>query len=300
MLMFKSAKTVLRGVVKTFDLVKQSNSAEFYEYLGDDVIEGCNSQFEDKNKPLWLNLGYWETARTYGAACSAMADLVGKAAHLDEQSELLDVGFGFAEQDFHWLEKFRIKHVIGLDITPVHVERASQRAKERGSSDKMDLRLGSATELALQSSSVSSVTALECSFHFDTREKFFAEAFRVLRPGGYLGTADILPSAGDNPPNAVAKIALKRFALPLVNMYDRDEYRRKLEALGFVDVTCTSIRNHVIPGYTKYTELRRKGKTIYDARIDLTAEEIANCYGLHNWTAIGITDYIVCSARKPG
>ena len=48
------------------------------------------------------------------------------------------------------------------------------------------------------------------------------------------------------------------WSVPVANMYDRDEYGRKLEAHGFVNVRCRSIRHHVFPGSTKYRQLRDK------------------------------------------
>jgi ubiquinone/menaquinone biosynthesis C-methylase UbiE len=44
--------------------------------------------------------------------------------------------------------------------------------------------------------SVDRVVALECAFHFSTREEFFREAFRVLRRGGAIATADLLARPG--------------------------------------------------------------------------------------------------------
>jgi len=298
--MIDNVKTVLKAILKTPKLLQSSNSAEFYEYLGDDVLEGLNTQFEDSNKPLWLNLGYWKVARSYPEACTALASLVADAARLDGGRELLDVGFGFAEQDFFWLERYGVKRIVGLNITKLHVDHARRRVTERGLDARMDLRLGSATQIPFGPDSFDAVTALECAFHFDTREKFFAEAFRVLRPGGTIAMADILPEPGYAPMNFLKKVALKRLALPLANVYDRNEYCRKLEASGFINVTCQSIKNHVFPGATKYTELRRRGVAMKDIVIQLTPEEIATCYGIDRWEPIGITDYVICSGQKPG
>ncbi|HKU39789.1 MAG TPA: hypothetical protein VJR89_16630, partial [Polyangiales bacterium] len=85
-------------------LLIRSDPVDYYQYLGDDVVEGISDEFKDPNKPLWLNLGYWKKAHRYVDAAADMARLLGTAAQLGPQDRQLDVGNGFAEQDFLWLE----------------------------------------------------------------------------------------------------------------------------------------------------------------------------------------------------
>jgi microcystin synthetase protein McyJ len=80
-----------------------NDPAAYYDFLGDDVLEGLETGFRDPNKPLWLNLGYWKVARKYPDAARAMASTLADAAKLGPTDELLDLGFGFAEQDLFWL-----------------------------------------------------------------------------------------------------------------------------------------------------------------------------------------------------
>jgi len=286
-------------LLSTPRLLMQKNAVDYYQFLGDDVVEGYGDRFADPNKPLWLNLGYWKKARRYPDAASDMARLVADSVRLGPDDHLLDVGFGFGEQDFLWIAEYGVRRISGLNITPLHVERANQRARERGLADRVDLRIGSATEMPFEDSTFDKLTALECAFHFDTREDFFREAFRVLKPGGRLAAADGARETGEGPLTFVNRVNLKRWSVPLANMYDSDEYCRRLEAHGFVNTRYESIRNHVFPGSVKYRKLREKDVSMKDAVIELTQDEIDSCYGLEGWKLTGFTDYVIFTADKP-
>src|SRR5208282_2270677 len=144
---------------------------------------------------FYLNLGYWKTARTIDQACEALAELVAETAAIGPGDDVVDVGFGFADQDILWMRRFAPRRIIGLNVTPTQVRIGRERIRRLGLADRVDLREGSATDMRLPDASCDVVTAVECAFHFDTRERFFAEAFRVLRPGGRVVLADIIRNA---------------------------------------------------------------------------------------------------------
>jgi ubiquinone/menaquinone biosynthesis C-methylase UbiE len=251
---------------------------------------------------LYLNLGYWRDADNLDQASEALALLAAETARMGSRDQVLDCGFGFGDQDMLWAERFAPSRIIGLNITESQVRLARRRITARGLPDRIDLRHGSATDMPIESRSVDVVIALECAFHFNTRERFFREAWRVLRPGGRLVAADIIPT----PPVEGRKARLEqriswglvasRFAIPRENAHGRPTYFSKLALAGFEQIRVESIRERVYAPLHRYlvghpqTLQRLHPLAVPPIRFALRFEPESVYRGL---------DYVLASAVKP-
>lgn len=192
---------------------------------------------------LFMNLGYWADprVRTLDEASHALAALLGQTARLGPRDEVLDVGFGFGDQLLCWAGNFHPQRLTGLDLTPQHVEVARERMVRAGLASRVSLQVGSATRMPFPAQCFDKVVALESAFHFNTREDFFSEAWRVLRPGGRLALTDILPLPG----HRFSSLFQAVWQIPPENLYSREDYHARLIEAGFEGVAVHSIREDV-------------------------------------------------------
>jgi ubiquinone/menaquinone biosynthesis C-methylase UbiE len=81
---------------------------------------------------------------------------------------------------------------VGLDLSPKAIEFATQHAAKN---DRLKFVQGDAEALPFGDAEFDVVLNIESSHNYPHVERFFAEAVRVLKPGGYLVHADMLTSS---------------------------------------------------------------------------------------------------------
>lgn len=171
----------------------------YFDLLMDERQEG------GETGQLWeqqVHWGYWEdpkaalnTRADYIAAMEQMNRELFAAGKVADGQRLLDVGCGFGGT----IQQINAAH-SGMDITGLNIDArqlaAAEAQTKAANGNSIAWVEADACQLPFEDNSFDRILAVECVFHFPSRERFLAEAARVLKPGGYLAVSDFVPAVG--------------------------------------------------------------------------------------------------------
>lgn len=148
-----------------------------------------------------LHWGYWDnpdevdgSPEDYAVAAERLCQLVCDAGQVKDKMRVLDCGCGFGGTIASLNERFSNCEFTGINIDQRQLGRARETVLPQNG-NKIDFQFANACELPFDAAQFDVVLAVECIFHFPSRADFFAEASRVLVPGGRLSICDFLPPA---------------------------------------------------------------------------------------------------------
>jgi arsenite methyltransferase len=127
-------------------------------------------------------------------------------------------------------------HVIGVDMTPEMIAKATANAEKVGRSN-VEFRQGLIEDLPVDSASVDVVIS-NCVINLSPEKaRVMREAFRVLKPGGRLAISDIVLT-GELPESVRGSI--DAYVACIAGASHRDDYLAAIGDAGFADVEVKS------------------------------------------------------------
>jgi len=204
-----------------------------------------------------MNYGYWNKPNmNITESNKNLCNLLFRKGELKQANNILDVGCGYGEQDFYWKE-LGAKNITAIDISKKSIKHANEinfdKLNQCKKYNDISFNIGNACRLDYKDNTFERVTSLESAFHYDTRERFLEESYRVLKPGGKLVIADILYN-DDNIDifNILNRKAFgKFFNIPEKNKITPEEFEKQLKNIGY-KVKLKDITHKTFKPYYKY------------------------------------------------
>ncbi len=196
---------------------------------------GCGSEPGARRQSLAIGYSEQQLAEVpeganLGLGCGNPVAL----AALEEGQTVLDLGAGAGFDCFLAARAVGPQgRVIGVDMTPAMLAKARQNA-DAGGYTNVTFRLGEIEHLPVADSAVD-VTISNCVINLSPEKpQVFAEALRVLRPGGRLMVSDIVLL---KPLPEAVQQSVAAYVGCVAGAVLRDDYLAMIRAAGFEDVT---------------------------------------------------------------
>lgn len=219
----------------------------------------------------------WGTGFLSPGGPEAVKAIVGNRDLTDKQ--VLDIGCGLGGIELILAREFGAR-VTGIDIEKELVRRANELMAREGLSDRVECRLVEPGPLTFADASFDAVFGKDSWIHVEDKAGFFAEIFRVLKPGGLLLAGDWMRSG--KPYGKDMEYFFKMEGLTY-HMDRIENYGAIIRDAGFADVELEDIADEYrVQGHKEYQDMQGRLKP---AMIEALGED-GQAHFEENWRAM--------------
>ena len=165
-------------------------------------------------------------------------------AHIAKGDTVIDLGSGAGNDCFVARHETGIEgKVIGIDFTPIMIEKARANAEKMGYNN-VEFREGDIDNMPV-SDNVADVIVSNCVLNLvPNKEKVIKEIYRVLKPGGHFSISDIV-LVGDLPDTLRSDAEM--YAGCVAGAIQKSDYLQHIEDTGFTKIALQKEKPIVIP-----------------------------------------------------
>jgi ubiquinone/menaquinone biosynthesis C-methylase UbiE len=247
-----------------------------------------------------IHWGYWENPSTAAATLESLAmaheqlsQQVADSGQVDSGQRVLDCGCGFGGTIANLNDRLDNMDLVGLNLDRRQLEVARQNVHSK-KGNRIEFVEGNACELPFDDDSFDRVLAVECIFHFPSRQQFFQEVNRVLRPGGALSLCDFVPRQ--------ITLVLDRILRPIIQSkigsnygsvdysYSVQKYRKLASEFGFLSLIERDITANTLPTYPVTAHvLSQNGRPYHSQESAALPDRLSR---------LGLIQYMILAYRK--
>lgn len=216
----------------------QDDALQFYRIVmgdgGDDVHYGHYTESTTSTRDATANtvLNFFQFAKKNGVV-------------FGPSTRVLDSGSGTTGTSIKLSAETESSFVC-LNLCPKQNAIAESRLKELGLQDRISVVTGSFDKLSDDwTESFDVIISIDAFLHSRNKKQLIQEAFRALRPGGYMVFSDVMASDKASPEELIPF----KNRLKVDDMYTSSRYEKDLKDAGFEVLDTLNWTSHLVTNY---------------------------------------------------